>query len=142
MRRVWKKRRSHGHGELGECCRQAKRRWDVGGEFVVAAAEVLHERKAGGYSFRGLEAFESAHWPQPRLQATMIGFDPIVAVLLSRVRRGRVEFAGTRRYGPAWSVVTSTGAGPCRRACRCGELSQQPMRPQDWHIRRCTQVPR
>jgi len=26
-------------------------------------------------------------------------------------------------------------------ACRFGELSQQPMCPQDWHMRRCTQVP-
>jgi hypothetical protein len=32
--------------EFGECCREAKRRWDVGGKFVVAAAEVLHERVA------------------------------------------------------------------------------------------------
>src|SRR5215217_3876399 len=41
-RRAWKKRRSHGQGEFGERCRQTERWWDVGGEFVVAAAEVLH----------------------------------------------------------------------------------------------------
>ena len=37
---------SHGLREPGECCREAKRRWDVGGKFVVAAAEVLDERVA------------------------------------------------------------------------------------------------
>jgi Transposase domain (DUF772) len=35
----------------------------VGGEFVVAAAEVLHERVAGGDSCGRAEAFESAHRP-------------------------------------------------------------------------------
>jgi hypothetical protein len=39
-RRVWKQRWSHGQGELGKCGCQAERRWGVGGEFVVAAAEV------------------------------------------------------------------------------------------------------
>jgi hypothetical protein len=34
--------------ELGEGGRQAERRWDVVGEFVVSAAEVLDERIPGG----------------------------------------------------------------------------------------------
>ena len=34
--------------ELGECCRQALLWRGVGAEFVVAAAEVLCERSAGG----------------------------------------------------------------------------------------------
>ena len=47
---------SDGQRELAECCRRAERRWDVGGEFVVAAAEALHERVAGGDSCRRAEA--------------------------------------------------------------------------------------
>lgn len=47
-RGVWKHRRSHRDRELDECRRQAQLWRDVGGEFVVAAAEVLHERMAGG----------------------------------------------------------------------------------------------
>ena len=34
--------------ELGECCRQALLWRGVGAEFVVAAAEVLHERVSAG----------------------------------------------------------------------------------------------
>jgi hypothetical protein len=40
--------RSDRQGELGEGCREAQAGWGVGGEFVVAAAEVLHERVAAG----------------------------------------------------------------------------------------------
>ena len=34
--------------ELGEGRREAEQRCGVGGKFVVAAADVLHERVAGG----------------------------------------------------------------------------------------------
>ena len=47
-RRVREDRWSHSLSELGEGCREAERRCGVGREFVVAAAEVLHERVAGG----------------------------------------------------------------------------------------------
>ena len=57
---------------------------DFGGEFVVAAAEVLDERMTSGDSCGGAEAFESAHRPQPGLQPTMIGPDAVVAVLLGQ----------------------------------------------------------
>jgi transposase len=63
QRRVWKRGWSHGQGKLAECRRQAERRWHVGGEFVVAAAEVLHERMAGGDSCGRAELFQSAHQP-------------------------------------------------------------------------------
>ena len=53
---------------------------DVGGEFVVAAAEVLDERVPGGSDPRGPEAFQPAHRPQPGLQPAMIGFDGVVGV--------------------------------------------------------------
>jgi hypothetical protein len=35
---------SDGEGKFSEGCRKLMSRVDVGGEFVVAAAEVLHER--------------------------------------------------------------------------------------------------
>ena len=38
--------------ELCECCGGAERRRDIRAELVVAAAEVLHERMAGGNSCR------------------------------------------------------------------------------------------
>jgi hypothetical protein len=38
---------------------QTEGRGDVGGDFVVAAAEVLDERLAGGDSCAGAEAFQS-----------------------------------------------------------------------------------
>jgi hypothetical protein len=40
--------------------RQAERRWDVGAEFVMAAAEVLRKRMAGESCGRA-DLFESAH---------------------------------------------------------------------------------
>jgi hypothetical protein len=39
---------SDGKHELAEGHRNAKRSWDVDGEFVVAATEVLNERMAAG----------------------------------------------------------------------------------------------
>ena len=41
---------------------------DVGGEFVVAAAQILDERVTGGQDPRGPVALEAAHRPQPRFQ--------------------------------------------------------------------------
>jgi hypothetical protein len=65
---------------------------DVGGEFVVAAAEVLHERLSEGDRGGGPEAFESAHRPQPGIQPAVIGLDAVVGVLLGYVRCGRDQF--------------------------------------------------
>jgi hypothetical protein len=81
--------RSDGECEFAEGRREAQLWRGVGGEFVVAAAKVLHERVAGGDPCGGAEAFDSAHRPEPRLQPTMIGFDPVVAILLGEVRRRR-----------------------------------------------------
>ena len=53
--------------ELGECGRQAELRCDVGGEFEVAAAEVLDEGVSGDDYFGGSGACESPHRPQPGL---------------------------------------------------------------------------
>ena len=63
MHRLTQVRSSDRQSKFGEGCREAKAWRGVGGEFVVAAAEVLHERVAGGDPGGRLEALESAHGP-------------------------------------------------------------------------------
>jgi hypothetical protein len=46
--RLGRKRRSHDLCELGECGDQSERRSYLGGEFVVAAAQVPNEGMAAG----------------------------------------------------------------------------------------------
>jgi hypothetical protein len=45
----------------------------------------------------------------------LIAFDRVVGILLGHVQRGW-QFVEHPQVGPALSVVTPTGAGPCRRA--------------------------
>ena len=52
---------------------------DVGGELVVAAADVLHERVTGCHYPGGPASFQPAHRPQPRLQPPMISLDTVSA---------------------------------------------------------------
>jgi hypothetical protein len=42
----------------------------------------------------------------------MIGPDAVVAVLLGQCAAAGTSSSSTRRYGPAFSVVTSIGPGP------------------------------
>src|SRR6266496_712153 len=56
--------------------RESKLGCYVDAEFVVAAAEVLHERVPGGDQCGGGEAFQPAHRPQPSLAPVVIGFHP------------------------------------------------------------------
>jgi hypothetical protein len=109
-------RRSHSQRELAECCRQAERRWDVGGEFVVAASDVLHKRMASGESCGRADLFESAHRAKSGLQPAVVGLNAVVAYCSVTCAAAGTSSSMTRRYGPALSVVTSTGAGPYRRA--------------------------
>ena len=74
--------RSDGHRELVESCVDPVAGGDVGGEFIVAAAEVLHERVAGSQDPRGPVAFQAAHRPQPRFQPPVICFDRVIRVSL------------------------------------------------------------
>jgi hypothetical protein len=60
---------------------------DVGGKFIVAAAEVLDERVTGTQDPGGPVALESAHRPEPGLQPAMVGFDRIIRILLDGVQR-------------------------------------------------------
>ena len=57
MRRLIRVGSSDRESELGEGCREAQAWRGVGGEFVVAAVQVLHERVAGGDSCGRAEAF-------------------------------------------------------------------------------------
>jgi hypothetical protein len=67
---------SYGHRELVECCADPVAGGDVGGEFVVATAEVLDEGMPGGQGPRGQVAFQAAHRPEPvRFQNSAIGPD-------------------------------------------------------------------
>jgi hypothetical protein len=54
---------------------------DVGGEFIVAAAQILDERVPGGDDPCGPAAFQAARRPQPGLQPSMIGLDRVIRVL-------------------------------------------------------------
>jgi hypothetical protein len=60
---------------------------DVGGEFIVAAAEILHERVTSSEDPRGPVALQAAHRPQPRLQPAVISLDRVVRVLLDGMQR-------------------------------------------------------
>ena len=60
---------------------------DVGGEFIVAAAEILHERVTGGQDPCGPVALQAAHRPQPRFQPAVISLDRVVRVSLDGVQR-------------------------------------------------------
>src|SRR6266496_6808551 len=80
--------------------RESKLGCYVDAEFVVAAAEVLHERVPGGDQCGGGEAFQPAHRPQPSLAPVVIGFHPVVAEALRHVpSRRQQRSACTRRTG-------------------------------------------
>src|SRR6266851_1818923 len=79
---------SDGGGELVEGVADPVAGGDVGGEFVVAAAQILDEGVPGGDDPRGAVAFQAAHRPEPGLQPAMIGFDRVVGVTLDGVQRG------------------------------------------------------
>jgi hypothetical protein len=59
---------------------------------VVAAAEVLSERVAGGDSRGGADGFEARIGRSRGLQPVMIGFGPVVVVLLGDVGGGWDQF--------------------------------------------------
>ena len=67
-------------------------RGDVGSELVVAATQVLDKGVTSGNDSQRPDRLDSAHRPQPRLQPAVIGFDPIVGVLLVDVPCGRDKF--------------------------------------------------
>jgi hypothetical protein len=77
---------SVGSGEFGERGRDAPGS-GVAPEFVVTAANVLHERVTTDDHPGSAVAFESAHRPEPRFEAAVVGFDAVVRVLLGVMER-------------------------------------------------------
>jgi hypothetical protein len=65
---------------------------------------------------RGRQALESAHRAQPSLEATMLGLDHVVRVLLRDMPSGRLEFLDEPQVDPARSITTSSRTGPKRSA--------------------------
>jgi len=90
---------SDDHREMVEGCAQPVLGGDIGGEFIVTAAEVLDERVPGGQDPRGLVAFQAAHRPQPRLQPAMAGLDGVVRVALDGMQRRGDQLAQDPRTG-------------------------------------------
>jgi hypothetical protein len=79
-------------------------------ELVMATADVLYERVTADDYAGGPIVFEAAHRPQPRCAPTMVGFDPVVRVLLGVVEPPGINSSTTARSVQARSVTTSAGA--------------------------------
>ena len=60
---------------------------DVGGDVVVAAAQVLYESVASGQDPRGPVAFQSAHRSEPGFQPAMVSLDRVIGIALDDVQR-------------------------------------------------------
>ena len=88
--------RSDGSGEFGERGRDAPMRSGIASEFVVASADVLHERVTADDHAGGVVAFEAAHWAESGLEAAVVSFDPVVRVLGGVMERDRDEFIDHR----------------------------------------------
>ena len=77
---------SDSHRELVEGLAEPVAGGGIGGEFVVAAVQILDERVPGGENARGAAAFQAAHRPEPGCQPAVIGLDRIIRVLLDGVQ--------------------------------------------------------
>ena len=82
MNQVHRSRRSDRAGEFGERVRDATMHTRVDTEFVVATADVLHERVSTNDRARRPIAFQTAHRTESCLQPTVIILDPIARVLI------------------------------------------------------------
>jgi hypothetical protein len=69
--------RSDGEYQLGEGSREPMPGIDVGGQFVVAATQVLDEGVPRTDHLCRPEPFQAAHRSQPEFQFAVIGFDHI-----------------------------------------------------------------
>jgi hypothetical protein len=64
-----------------------------------APPNVLDEGLAANDHAGGTLLLEPSHRPQPRLEATVVGLDPVVGVLLSSMPRCRQQFLQHDRVG-------------------------------------------
>lgn len=89
-------------GEFGERVLDAAMGARVDAEFVVTAADVLHERVTTNDHPGSVIAFESTHRTEPRFESAVITFDAVVRILLGVVKRGWHETfdRSPQRWGP------------------------------------------
>jgi hypothetical protein len=64
----------------GECGGHPRGGWVIGGEFVVSAADVLHEGMPGDDCLGGAVGAEPAYWSESVLERAMVGVDRVVGV--------------------------------------------------------------
>ena len=62
-------------GKLSECRGDSKRAWGFGGEFVVAAAEILYEGESCDDDSSGVFSAQPAHGSQSVFQPAVVGFE-------------------------------------------------------------------
>ncbi len=104
--------------QFGERIGDATMHARVDTQFIVTAADVLHERVATDDRACGPVAFQTAHRSEPRFQSAVVVLDPVVGVLLRVVKRAREKLIDhhTERRGTigddldrfavsAWSAV-------------------------------------
>ncbi len=91
--------RSDGEGKFGEGRRKPMLWIEFHAEFVVAATEVLDECVSGTDHADRTEPFEATHRPEPGLEASMIGLDHIIRVLLHDMARERQQLIEHPRVG-------------------------------------------
>ena len=82
----------------------------------MAAADVLDERVPGADYPCAAELFEAAHRSQSGLQPSVIGFNPIVRILLGDMTGHGHKLIEHPRVGAARSVVTAIGYSTCSSA--------------------------
>src|SRR5829696_4557643 len=104
--------RSDGEGEFAERFGEAQLGRGFSGEFVVAAAKVLDEGVPGGDHCGGAEAFRLRIGRSRAFSRPWSVSIRLFAYCSVRCAAAGTSSSSTRRYGPALSVVTSTGAGP------------------------------
>ena len=91
---------SDGYHELVERGTKSVPVWDVGGDVVVTAAQVLNEGVTAGNGAGCPVLFEAAHRSESGFESTVVRFDRIVRVLLDRVPRGRCQLVDDARVEP------------------------------------------
>jgi hypothetical protein len=120
---------SDGSSEFGERGRDAQGS-GVAPEFAVTAANVLHERVTTDDHPGSVVAFESAHRPEPRFEAAVVGF-AVVRVLLGVMERRRDQLIDHRaeRRGPVGHdldrLTMSTECSLKELVCRSGVTSRR-----------------
>ena len=78
---------SGGDGQIVEGDAEPVASLDVGGDVIVAAAQILHKGVTGGEDPRLPVTLQSAHRPEPGFEPPVVCFDRVVRVLPDGVQR-------------------------------------------------------